>query len=311
MRFQIKATTWSAGFILFFICGCGSKADELPQQISNPPRAFKDYWYQGKAELSRYRLQQARYGEIHEGDAVLIFVTEDFLADKQVKRDFGDAEARSVLKLNANRTFHTGLYTYSVMTSTFTVVDFQRPTTLKVSFSNQDWCGQLYGQLNLRGGEYHMLLHSYFQSEADRSATLPKAFLENEIWTWIRMAPDRLPVGKFLMIPSMLFGRLQHRGAAPQKAEAVLLRKKDKTFSESSLYVYQVSYPELKRRLEIFFEEEPPFAILGWKDTHSSGFGERARELTTTAVRTHRMFTDYWTKNHVADGKLRRELGLK
>ena len=36
---------------------------------------FGDYWYQGKAELSRYDLKQVRYGEIHQGDAVLIFVT--------------------------------------------------------------------------------------------------------------------------------------------------------------------------------------------------------------------------------------------
>ena len=36
---------------------------------------FNDYWYAGDAELTRYALQQVRYGEVHEGDAVLIFVT--------------------------------------------------------------------------------------------------------------------------------------------------------------------------------------------------------------------------------------------
>ncbi len=310
MRLGPKAIIYLAGFFLYFICGCGSKAEDAPEHIANPPQAFKDYWYQGKAELSRFRLKQARYGEIHEGDAVLIFVTEDFLPDIQVKRDYGDAEAASVLKLNANRTFHTGLYSYSVMTSTFTAVDFEGPTTYKVSFSNQDWCGHLWGQMNLRGEQYHTSLFSYFQSEADRTATLPKTFLENEIWTWIRMAPDKLPTGEFLMIPSMLYSRLQHREAAPEKVKASLVKKKDKTFAKKKLYVYQVEYPELKRRLEIFFEKEPPFAILGWKDTHSSGFGERARELTTVAVRTHSMFTDYWNQNHAADKKLRRELGL-
>ncbi len=50
---------------------------------------FKGYWYQGKAELTRYQLEQARYGEIHSGDAVLIFVTENFLLDKQVKHEHG------------------------------------------------------------------------------------------------------------------------------------------------------------------------------------------------------------------------------
>ncbi|MEM6726422.1 MAG: septum formation inhibitor Maf, partial [Bacteroidota bacterium] len=33
---------------------------------------FKQYWYNGEAELSSYSLQQARYGEIHEGEAVMV-----------------------------------------------------------------------------------------------------------------------------------------------------------------------------------------------------------------------------------------------
>ena len=33
---------------------------------------FGRYWYQGKAELTRYELNQARYGELHTGEAVLI-----------------------------------------------------------------------------------------------------------------------------------------------------------------------------------------------------------------------------------------------
>ena len=44
-----------------------------------------EYWYQGKAEISRFELQQSRYGEVHQGDAVMIFVTEDFRTDIQVK----------------------------------------------------------------------------------------------------------------------------------------------------------------------------------------------------------------------------------
>lgn len=47
--------------------------------------SFLDYRYQGKAELNRFDLQQERYGEIREGDAVLIFVMEDFLPETQVK----------------------------------------------------------------------------------------------------------------------------------------------------------------------------------------------------------------------------------
>ncbi len=47
-----------------------------------PTETFKQTWYAGKAELSTYNLQQARYGEIRNGEAVLIFVTEDFSTNK-------------------------------------------------------------------------------------------------------------------------------------------------------------------------------------------------------------------------------------
>lgn len=39
---------------------------------------FGEYWFQGKAEISSYDLTQYRYGEAREGEAVMIFVTEDF-----------------------------------------------------------------------------------------------------------------------------------------------------------------------------------------------------------------------------------------
>ncbi len=50
---------------------------------------FKRFWLQGFAEISRFELEQVRYGEIHKGDAVLIYVTEEFLIDKQVKSEQG------------------------------------------------------------------------------------------------------------------------------------------------------------------------------------------------------------------------------
>ncbi len=39
---------------------------------------FWSHWGDGKAELDGYALTQPRYGELREGTAVLIFVTEDF-----------------------------------------------------------------------------------------------------------------------------------------------------------------------------------------------------------------------------------------
>ncbi len=50
-----------------------------------PTDKLSDYWYQGKAEITSYTLLQNRYKDVHPGSAVLVFVTEDFLTDKQVK----------------------------------------------------------------------------------------------------------------------------------------------------------------------------------------------------------------------------------
>jgi len=152
-------------FVLVILMGCSAAGDDGSDNAPNSTENFKKYWYAGKAELTHYHLEQARYGEIHSGDAVLIFVTEDFLGDKQVKYERGPRpeNLRSVMKLNFTRHFFTGIYPYTMITSVFTPVDVQNASALKVSSSTQEWCGQTYMQLNYKG-----ILHSYFQSEADQ-----------------------------------------------------------------------------------------------------------------------------------------------
>src|SRR5574341_1313443 len=155
---------------------------------SDGKEAFRKYWYQGKAELSRYALKQVRYGEIHQGEAVLIFVTEPFLKDQQVKLEHGNSSnAVSVLKLNFVRKFFTGIYPYSLMTSVFTPVDLQKYPTLKVTSSSQEWCGNTFMQMNFRSGQYETQIHSYFQDEGDQNLKLKAGLLEDELWTRIRI----------------------------------------------------------------------------------------------------------------------------
>ncbi|NJO02264.1 MAG: hypothetical protein HC880_11765 [Bacteroidia bacterium] len=133
---------------------------------------FKDYWYQGKAEVSSYELEQSHYGEVHPGEAILIFVTEDFSKAAQIKLDYPDeagSDAVSVLKLNLVKKFQTGIYDYSILQSTFTPVDVQNhPNTLKVTTSTQEWCGHTFTQLNWQKGKYKLQSHSYFESEGDQ-----------------------------------------------------------------------------------------------------------------------------------------------
>jgi len=102
--------------------GAKERKELSPSQSSELSDEFKNYWYAGKAELSSYKLQQARYGEIHSGTAVLVFVTEDFSKSKQVKLDHPENAGNDklpVLKLNFTKKFVTGIYPYSMMMSAF------------------------------------------------------------------------------------------------------------------------------------------------------------------------------------------------
>ena len=190
--------------------------------------AFKKQWYAGLAEITRYELKQAQYRGVYDGDAVLIFVTENFLTDKHVKHERGDGPSTSVLKLNATRQFTTGLYPYSIMTSVFTPVAPDQTRTLKVTSTAQEWCGHTFAQINHRDGKYKATLRSYFQSDGDHDLTISDAILEDEIWTRIRLAPERLPTGEIQIIPGMLFQRLTHTLPDVQTANAELTdRRRD------------------------------------------------------------------------------------
>ena len=68
---------------IIFISSCSSSVSQQPK--SAPPTDFNAYWYGGEAEITSYELEQVRYGEVHKGTSVLIFVTEPFSKKKQVK----------------------------------------------------------------------------------------------------------------------------------------------------------------------------------------------------------------------------------
>ncbi len=265
---------------------------------------FHKYWYQGKAELTRYALEQARYGEIHKGDAVLIFVTEPFLTDKQVKYEFGDrSNATSVLKLNLTKKFFTGIYPYSVMTSIFAPVD-PNQHALKVTSSTQEWCGNTFMQLNLRNGQYRGLMRSYFQAEGDQNFDLKAVWTEDEIWTRIRIAPETLPVGEVEMIPGLQYVRLGHVDYKPVKVTA------SRSALPDGLTSYTLEYKNWKRKLTIRFQNQFPYSILSWEESAPGGFGTDTPILTTKAVKTNSLLLDYWDKHGNEDAGYRKQLGI-
>ena len=286
----------------------------MPTAFSLPDESdFHSYWYNHGAEITRFELEQSRYGEIHPGHAILIFVTEPFLPDIHVKSDYKSSRLKSipVLKLNFIKRFDTGIYDYSMMKSVFTPIpteEQQYSKTLKVSTTRQDWCGHVYLQYNLDGDRYNVKRYSYFEKEGDKTITIPSVHLEDEIWTRIRIAPETLPIGDVKMIPGSFFTTLRMIDIGEEKAVAELINKKEGERGNVSLYT--VTYPSLRRTLSIRFNRYFPHDILSWSETYPSGSGKNAEVLTTKAHRTHAVMTDYWNKNGVKDLELRKELGL-
>ncbi|TLP79611.1 septum formation inhibitor Maf [Maribacter sp. ACAM166] len=274
------------------------KPEAPKKQLS---QEFKDFWYAGNAEVTSYKLQQARYGEIRKGKAVLIYVTEPFLSGLQVKADTNDSSNIPVLKLNSTKNYLTGIYPYSIMTSSFYPV-YDNQHALKVTFSSQEWCGHVYAQLNNRA-DYEIMSHSYFGSEADQNFLLDKSDLENEIWNKIRINPGGLPTGNIEIIPSLEYIRLNHKELKVYSAIATITKSGANT-------IYQITYPELERTLKINFLSEFPYTIEGWTDTYKDGFGQKAIVLTSTATIINRITTPYWQQNSNKDLSLRDSLGL-
>lgn len=261
-------------------------------------KEFKDYWYNGEAEITSYKLEQARYGELREGTAVLVYVTEDFLPEQQVKADNYNESNIPILKLNGTKNFNTGIYPYSIMQSTFYPVA-NNQHALKITASVQEWCGHVYSQLNNRD-DFEIVSHSYFQGEADQNFNIAKTWTENELWTKLRIDPESLPTGELNIIPSLEYTRLRHKTIKAYKAITTI---------ENGTYT--VSYPELDRILKINFNTEFPYDIFSWEETSKSGFGASAQTLTTKATKLESIKSAYWNKNNNADESLREKLKLQ
>lgn len=257
---------------------------------------IKDFWFSG-AEISSFELSQSRYGENHPGHAELIFVTEPFLTEKQVKNESGNGTSTDVLKLNALTTFNTGIYSYRTMTSTFRPIDLDNfPHALKSTTSIQDWCGQAFQQSNFREKKWDVELRSYFENAGDKDITIPGVHLEDELWITLRLDPSKLPVGDFKAIPGAVFTRFEHKPIAATEANAALVLK-------GAVSVYTISYPSLGRVLSIGFDTEFPHIIRSWTEKTASG-------TTTAKLRKRLMNSNYWSLHDRADASKRKWLGL-
>jgi hypothetical protein len=293
----MKPEYFFIAFVAFIICGC--------KQTAEPPHElFVKQWYAGKAELNSYSLEQTRYGEIRRGEAVLIFVTEDFSSDKLVKLDEPEKAGDKVriMKMNMTKNFVTGIYPYSMMLSVFTPVSKEGTSrTLKANCSSQEWCGHTFSQLALTGNDYSWQLHSYFEKESGQDKKLDAELLEDELWNRIRINPAHLPLGRHSLLPGLFWQRLAHIELQEEDAVMTLSEAKDFFIKDSSVQLYTIQYPTAQRTLKIYFQPSFPHQILGWQETYPDGFGANKKMLTTKALLKKTIWLDYWKHNRLAD----------
>ncbi|MFK7810518.1 MAG: septum formation inhibitor Maf [Saprospiraceae bacterium] len=263
----------------------------------------KDYWYDGTAEISSFKLSQAQYGEKHQGTATLVFVTEPFSKKSNTKADNNRSDNISVLKLNKTLKFNTGIYPYSMMNTTFFPFE-KESTSLKIASSVQEWCGMTYLEMANNDKGFLFNFNSYFEGQSYQDKRISKATLEDDLWSLIRLNPELLPLGEQNIIPSMLSLRLKHKQPKAYKTIAAL--KKD----EEGISHYSLKYPDLERELTIKFETEFPHRIIGWEDKSPSGYGVGKKMMSSKAELIKTLKTDYWNKNGVGDAGWREELGL-
>lgn len=260
---------------------------------------FKSYWFDGTAEINTYALEQPRYGTLRQGKAVLIYVTEDFLPAPQVKANVKSEASRTVLKNNRTKTFLTGIYPYTIMSSSFSYLGWE-PRLAKVSTSIQEWCGQSYLQLN-RKKEIELISHSYFEGEADQMIHFPSHLkTEDELWNLIRIHPQELPSGSFELLPSLEWLRLHHK-----PLEAVPVTANLEFDTQLPMASYQVRFPSLGRTLLIQFQSQPPYRVESWEDQ-----SDRGESYTTIARRLQTEKLPYWQLNKKGDEQYRISLEL-
>jgi hypothetical protein len=272
---------------------------------------FWAHWGDGQAEVNGYRLTQPRYGAARSGTAVLVFVTETFSDRLRVKADPGRHAADElfpVMKLNAVRDFQTGVYDYNVMTSTFLRVKAGWPV-VKVSFSSQEWCGQVWHQLIPRGDRIEGVFHSYFDGEADGQETLEMpegGVFEDALPVLLRgWKGELVKAGESRAVPflpSLLHARLDHTPLAWTTAR-ITRSEGTEAISvpagsfEVTSYVVDV---EGGRRLTFEIEAAAPWRLI--RQTGPDG-----EELALAGSKR----LAYWKLNAPGGEKHLREIGLE
>ena len=279
------------------------------QSVLAGQEAFWSTWSDGQAEVSSYALTQPRYGQLRKGEATLIFVAEPHLRTTRVKPDGVGHPAENVyyvLKLNHLRKFQTGVYPYSVMTSTFSYVDAKAGRMAgapsKVTFSSQEWCGHVFAQLRFEASSVHFTSNSYFDGEAEQAAQYPYSSrsivgdnlfvaLRSLFGTWIEPGQEQT----FTYLPSLTEVRLQHRPLAWSTVTVKRAPKPKQVKLATGAYLVD-SYTMTSQgrpSMTVQVESAWPHRIVAWQTSD----GERAELTCSRRIK-------YWEHNKLGEEAL-------
>ena len=271
---------------------------------------FYAHWADGKAEISSYEVVQPRYGELRQGYGVMIFVTESLHRQTFIKVDSPVPEADQfyALKLNHILNFTTGIYDYSVMTSVFSQVAGERhPFELRrISFSAQEWCGQVFDEALFRNGQIDGHISSYFASEG-RGAyqlTQPENFAsEDNLLIRIRELQGPFmalgEVRELAVLPSFWQLRQAHQPHATVPGRIHKVAEEPIETAAGALVSVRWELYIGQRQRTLWTEQAYPHRILRWEDS-DGGRGELMRTIRVP----------YWQLQDGADEVYRRELGI-
>lgn len=281
--------------------------------LSEEPRAsasseFWNRWGDGRAELSGYRLHQRRYGEMREGEIVLVYVTEPHDRRSWIKDDRAEAPHRvEVLKLLSHREFDTGIYPYTATTAVFAPVDQWGPerfAPVKMTAGVQEWCGIWQGALWPGEGRFRVLRLSYFAAEGERRAerNVPEGTLyEDALLIQLRELDGPFAGGgdwEGSAVPSLWSLRTGH---GPAEAVPATISRTEALREDVPVTRFTLRYGDRVLRYDV--ERDDRRRVLGWTVEADGREEERAELLGTTRL-------PYWELNRRGDEVMRIELGL-
>ena len=293
--------------LVLLLLSCANAAP-TPAPRSQAPDGFWDHWGDGRAELNRYALTQPRYGEQRSGEAVLVFVTEDFDRASRVKTD--RPGGFPVIKLNEVRDFTTGIYDYNVLNSAFVPLDGSAPwgQPTKVSLSVQEWCGHVYEQWVIDPAEARVDRHSYFEGEADAREVvqLPAEPVFADSWPIVvrGLTTERVGPGQTLEVDwlePLLTARFAHQPSV--FAKATISRSAETSTIEvpaGSFETWTTTVAVSGGRTSTWWvEAQAPHRLIKWEVSD----GE-------TGELTHSIREPYWQMSGTRSEPQRNRLGL-